>query len=50
MVRRAYRNILNREPDAGGLDSYTAKIVRDGWTEADVARALRDSDEYRRTH
>jgi hypothetical protein len=50
MVRRAYRNILNREPDPSGLDSYTAKIVRDGWTEADVARALRDSDEYRRTH
>jgi hypothetical protein len=48
MVRRAYLSVLNREPDASGMDSYVAKIVRDRWTEADVVRALRDSEEYRR--
>lgn len=47
MVRRAYLSVLNREPDPGGLQDYTAKILREGWTEARVAQALRDSDEYR---
>ena len=47
IVRRAYLAILQREPDAVGLRDYTAKIVRDGWTEAEVVRALRDSEEYR---
>jgi hypothetical protein len=47
MVRRAYRSVLGREVDAGGLASYTDKILRDGWSQADVERALRESDEYR---
>jgi hypothetical protein len=47
MVRRAYRSVLGREVDPGGLASYTEKIVRDGWSQADVERALRESDEYR---
>jgi hypothetical protein len=38
---------LNREADDVGLRDYTAKILREGWTEAQVARALRESDEYR---
>jgi len=47
MVRRAYLAILNREPDEMGLRDYSAKILREGWTEADVVRSLRDSAEYR---
>jgi hypothetical protein len=47
MVRRAYLSVLNREPDEGGLRDYTAKVVNEGWTEAQVIRALRESDEYR---
>jgi uncharacterized protein DUF4214 len=47
MVRRAYLSVLNREPDEVGLRDYSAKILREGWTEAQVARALRDSEEYR---
>jgi hypothetical protein len=47
MVRRAYRSVLNREADEVGLRDYTAKILHEGWTEAQVARSLRDSDEYR---
>jgi hypothetical protein len=50
MVRRAYRGALNREPDASGLADYTSKVLYDGWNEDDVARALRDSDEYREKH
>ena len=50
MVRRAYRSVLNREVDASGLAHYTSKVLYDGWNEDDVARALRDSDEYREKH
>jgi hypothetical protein len=47
MVRRAYRSVLGREPDAKGMNHYTSRILNDNYTEEDVARALRDSDEYR---
>ena len=47
MVRQAYLNTLGREPDSVGLREYTARVVRDGWTQRDIVRALRSSDEYR---
>ena len=47
MVRQAYLSTLGREPDAIGLREYTARVVRDGWTQRDLVRALRSSDEYR---
>ena len=47
MVRQAYLNTLGREPDAVGLRQSTARVVRDGWTQRDLVRALRASDEYR---
>jgi hypothetical protein len=47
MVRRQYRAILGREADEVGLRDYSAKILREGWTEARVAQALRESEEYR---
>jgi TorA maturation chaperone TorD len=47
MVRRAYLSVLNREPDAAGLEDYTNKVLREGWTEARVIQSLRDSEEYR---
>jgi hypothetical protein len=50
IVRRAYLSVLNREPDAGGMRDYKLRVLRDGWSEQDLVRALRDSDEYRRTH
>jgi hypothetical protein len=50
MVRRAYLTVLNREPDPTGLRDYTDKVRRDGWTEEQLVRALRDSEEYRSKH
>jgi uncharacterized protein DUF4214 len=50
MVRRAYRSVLNREPDAGGMTHYTSKVLYEGWNEDDLVHALRDSDEYREKH
>lgn len=47
IVTRAYRSVLERDPDAGGMEGYVQRVLRDHWSEADVARALRNSDEYR---
>jgi len=48
IVRSAYHDTLGREPDPAGMREYTTRVVRDGWTERDVERALRASYEYRR--
>jgi len=50
MVRRAYRSVLNREPDAAGMQDYKARIMNDRWTEQQLVNALRNSDEYRSKH
>lgn len=47
IVNRAYRSVLGRDADAGGMEGYVQRVLRDKWTEADVARELRKSDEYR---
>jgi hypothetical protein len=47
IVRRAYQDILNREPDEGGLRLYRSRIIDDGWTEQQVREALRNSAESR---
>lgn len=49
IVRRAYRSVLDREPDPGG-QGYVERVYRDGWTRQDVERDLRKSAEYRRKH
>lgn len=47
LVRRAYQDILDREPDAEGLRLYRSRMVDQDWTEQDVREALRKSPEYR---
>jgi len=47
IVRRAYQNVLKREPDAGA-SGYVDKVMRQHWTQADVEKELRKSPEYRR--
>ena len=46
IVRRAYLSVLNREPDPAGR-GYVDRVLRDNWTEEDVARELRRSPEFR---
>jgi TorA maturation chaperone TorD len=46
IVRRAYESVLGREPDAGSA-GYVQRVLRDHWTERDVARELYNSAEYR---
>jgi hypothetical protein len=47
IVRRAYEDILDREPDTAGLRLYRGRMVDDGWSEKDVRDALRKSPEYK---
>lgn len=47
IVRRAYQDILDREPDNEGMRTYRSRIIDDGWTEEKVREALRKSPEYR---
>jgi hypothetical protein len=48
IVRRAYQDVLGREPDPAGLRQFRSRIIDDGWTEKQVRDALRDSSEYRK--
>lgn len=50
IIRRAYQDVLGREPDASGLASYRNQVVRHGWDEHDVREALKASPEYRQKH
>jgi hypothetical protein len=47
VIRRAYEDILDREPDPQGMRTYRRHMVDDGWTEAEVRESLRKSPEYR---
>lgn len=50
IVRRAYQDVLQREPDQAGMRLYRSRIVDDGWSEQQVREALRNSPEYRQLH
>jgi Peptidase inhibitor family I36 len=47
IVRRAYEDVLDRQPDQGGLRLYRSRMIDDGWTEKQVRDALRSSPEYK---
>jgi TorA maturation chaperone TorD len=47
IVTRAYREVLGREPDPAGLNTYTNRVMRDGWDEYDVRASLEKSQEFR---
>jgi hypothetical protein len=47
IVRRAYQDVLEREPDQQGLRTYRSRILDEGWTERQVRDSLRASPEYR---
>jgi len=46
IVRRAYEDVLGREPDASGMRLYRSRIIDDGWSEAQVRETLRKSPEF----
>jgi hypothetical protein len=48
-IRRAYQEVLGREPDPKGLAHYRAKW-REGWTQGKIRDDLRRSHEGRESH
>ena len=50
MVNRAYRSVLGRDADSSGSALYVERIRKNHWSEADVAKELRNSSEYRNKH
>lgn len=47
VIRRAYQDILQREPDTAGLRAYRSRMIDEGWSEQQVREALRTSPENR---
>jgi len=47
VIRRAYQDLLNREPDPTGLRIYRSHMLDDNWSEGQVRDAIRNSPEYR---
>lgn len=47
IVQRAYRDFLGRNPDPEGLRVYREKLIDRGWSEDDLRRDLRNSQEFR---
>jgi len=50
MVREGYRSILERDPDPSGLQSWTQRVIDNGWTQRELNRELMTTDEYREKH
>jgi hypothetical protein len=48
IVRRAYLDVLGREPDPTGLKHYRRKLLEKDWTEGDVRDDLRRSEEFKK--
>jgi hypothetical protein len=48
IIRRAYLDLLGREPDPEGVRHFHILIIDEGWTEKMVRDQIRHSDEYRK--
>lgn len=48
IIKRAYLDLLGREPDSQGRRDYRGLILDQGWTEAMVRDNIRRGDEFRR--
>jgi len=46
IIRQAYREVLNREPDPQGMEIYRNHMLRDGWNDDKVRQSLKSSPEY----
>jgi len=48
IIKRAYLDLLGREPDPAGARDYRSLIIDQGWTETMVRDNIRRGDEFRR--
>jgi hypothetical protein len=46
IIRRAYQDLLGREPDENGLRNYRKKLIDHNWSEAELRDNIRRSQEY----
>jgi hypothetical protein len=46
IVAKAYRELLGREADPGGLRNYVRHMLQDRWSEEDVRHSMREGEEY----
>jgi len=46
IIRQAYREVLNREPDPQGMEIYRNHMLRDGWSDDKVRQSLKSSPEF----
>jgi len=46
LIHALYADILLREPDPGGVDTWRRYLIGQGWPTLDVANAILHSDEY----
>jgi len=49
IVENAYQDVLGRRADQEGMRNFRSKIIDQGWTEAQVREAVRNSPEYKKT-
>lgn len=47
VIKRAYLDLLEREPDANALRNYRSRMLDQGWTETMVRDDIRGSHEFR---
>ncbi len=48
IIKRAFLDLLGREPDPAGVRDYRSLVIDQGWTETMVRDNIRRSDEFRR--
>jgi len=50
IIKRAYQDLLGRDPDRAGMEMYKERLTVTGWDEEDVRRNIRESQEYQNKH
>lgn len=49
IIKRAYQDILGRDPDKEGLKNYRHKMQEEGWSEKKLRETLRKSSEAKKS-
>ena len=47
IIKRAYQDVLGRDPDPAGLEQYRSRVIDDHWNEQQVRDSIRNSPEFR---
>jgi hypothetical protein len=50
IVRKAYKEVFDRQPDESGLDNYSKALEYGRINELELYKILKSSDEYKRSH